>query len=132
MNLLQNISNILPKFLKYSIRVPIIPDHSYLQESWETDKLFPVNSMTNLPRNDYQNETNSPYEKLCFLSIQNAIERQFLRLTSDSLINMPIVQLRHFPYPAVSENGNLDILQFVPFFIMISFIFSCKNTIKVR
>lgn len=91
-----------------------------------------MNFLTRLPREQHYGDTGSLYQRQSFLTIQNAIEREFLRSTTNTFKNMPKVHLRRFPYPASDSDDGAKIMSLLSGFIIISFIFSCKNIIKVR
>lgn len=98
-----------------------------------TDTLWLINSLSKLPRDANSVEGGEPpYFRKCFLTIQDAIDRAFIKSTSKNTKALPQVVLQRFPYPAVIEDAALtSALQFFPLFLLISFIYSCKNIIKV-
>lgn len=92
-----------------------------------------INSLSKVPRDHYSNEgVQPPYFYKCFLTLQDAIDRTFIKLKSRNLKALPNVRFQRFPYPAVLEDQALtSALMIFPAFILISFIYSCKNIIKV-
>lgn len=98
-----------------------------------TDTLWMINELSKLPRDPHSDTGDlPPYYYKCFLTIQDAIDRTFIKLKSINLKALPNVQIQRFPYPAVLEDLALtSALMIFPIFILISFIYSCKNIIKV-
>lgn len=98
-----------------------------------TDTLWLINSLSKLPRDQYSNYgVEPPYFHKCFLTIQDAIDRSFIKSSSRAPKALPKVLLQRFPYPAVLEDASLaSALQIFPAFLLTSFIYSCKNIIKV-
>ncbi|CAO1389036.1 unnamed protein product [Diamesa tonsa] len=120
-------SNVVPEVLKYNIRLP-----EENGQPWLTDTLWMINSLSKVPRDHYSSEgVQPPYFYKCFLTLQDAIDRTFIKLKSRNLKALPNVLFQRFPYPAVLEDQALtSALMIFPAFILISFIYSCKNIIK--
>lgn len=65
-----------------------------------------------------------------FLSMQNDISKEIIK--SYSSAQLPEILMRRFPYPPWIDDPLLTALQsFVSIIFMLSFVYSCINTVKV-
>ncbi|CAO1386925.1 unnamed protein product [Diamesa serratosioi] len=120
--------NVAPEILKYNIRLPQGEGEG---GTWMTDTLWMINTLSKLPRDSHSDYgVTPPYYFKCFLTIQDAIDRAFIKLKSRKN-PLPNVLFQRFPYPAILEDQALtSALVIFPIFILISFVYSCKNIIK--
>ena len=116
----------LPKQLKYSVRMPSDP-------SWYTGQLFDTAGVSKQARDGYQPfpyPMNPPYYRSCFLTIQNNIERTFIKKTSNK--DPPKIQMKRFPYPQITEDMFVTYAgQYFPYVFLLCMLLSMKNIIKV-
>ncbi|KAJ4444283.1 hypothetical protein ANN_06075, partial [Periplaneta americana] len=68
-----------------------------------------------------------------FLLLQHVISSKiFEYLVNNSSINLPEIFLQRFPYPEYTQDDMLDALKRnVPLLMMVSFVYTCINTVKV-
>lgn len=129
MTFLQSFQNSaeLPKHLKYSIRLA----HDNRFNTWLTDQLFRIDiTKTAREANGLPFPTTPPYNQFCFLSIQNDIEREFIKRSAKK--EAPSTVLKRFPYPAVSEDMFTAIAgPLFPFLLVCCLFMSTKNIIRV-
>lgn len=112
----------LPRHLKYRIRSPN-------PEAWHIKILF-NRDFTNRDRRTGLEK--QPYITMCFLEIQNDIDRAFIRKAAKGNPRIPDLVVRRFPYPKVTTDRLMN--KFKTFFsllIMLCTVLSCKNIIKV-
>lgn len=103
------------------------------EDNWGTDRLFYVSpskqsrigsagGIPNIP----------PYYGSCFLHIQDHLDRAFIKQQNAS-IDLPILELKAFPYPSVIEDLFLVFASALfPMLFVMSMILPVKNIIKVR
>lgn len=122
---LQNSAD-LPKHLKYKIRLA----HDNRLNTWLTDKLFTID-LTKTARDPASNfPSPPPYNSLCFLTIQNEIERAFIKSITKK--EPPRTVLQRFPYPKVLEDVFLAFAgPLFPFLLVCCLFMSTKSIIKV-
>lgn len=73
-----------------------------------------------------------PYNEFCFLTIQNDIEREFIKIKSPEKTEVPETKLQRFPYREVSEDPFAIITGAIfPFLLVCCLFMSTKNIIKV-
>lgn len=112
--------------LKFSIRLP----HDPTQNTWLTDQLFPLTYLKATRDSNNPIPSDPPYNKLCFLSVQNNIERAFIYAVSSKV--PPQTFLRRFPYPSVIQDIFITVAgSLFPLLFVFCMIFSSKNIIKV-
>lgn len=125
LKILSQNSTRLPKKLKYSIRLPNNPS----RDVWLTDQLYFV-ALTKTAREPNSYPFTPPYFSYCFLTIQNDIERAFIKSASKQ--EVPSTRLQRFPYPNVSEDLFVPVAgALFPFLLMCCMFLSVKNIIKV-
>lgn len=67
---------------------------------------------------------------MCFLTIQNDIDRTFIRTVSNT--EVPATVLQRFPYPKVSQDTFVSVAGAIfPLLFVLCMILSSKNIIKV-
>jgi hypothetical protein len=110
--------------LSYAIRLP-----ETTGTMWLTDQLYQP-SVSKSSRNLTPIPLNPPYYPACFLTIQNDIERAFIKASSKK--SMPVTHLHRFPYPSVVTDLFTTIAgPFFPLVFMFCLLLSAKNIIKV-
>lgn len=99
--------------------------------NWHTNKLFPNNAFDEPIELSELIESTPSYYKEGFLTIQNAIARQFIKM-SNSLANpMPDIKLKRFPYPSFILDPFLQQMQSIaPLFFLFFFNYTFMNTIR--
>jgi len=111
----------LPDVLNYTIRLP---------NKFGLSTIYPPYRLTKRITQTDDEGGNPYYYQSFFLTIQDKLERAFIALKTDS--PLPEVQLKRFPYPSVLfDFFQLFVVEMMPFFMVISFIYSAKNIIKV-
>lgn len=130
----------LPKNLDYVIRFPSESRTPTVTEplifNWHTNLLYPL-FFTGGPRSPEDNFGGMPfYYQDGFLAIQNAIARSFSELSCRQQKQcengtLPDIKMQRYPYPAHILDLLLQGLEtIVSFFILLSFIYPCINTVR--
>lgn len=97
---------------------------------YDLDSFYPHASF-NLNLRDRSSVPSSDYYTQCFLTVQNAIDRAFMKAKVENKL-LPSTSLRKFPYPSVRVDSFLSqIAEIIPFFIILAFLYSTKTIIKV-
>lgn len=133
----------LPTRLSYALRFPSESrvrfndtiEGPYIY-NWLTNLLFELVGTTG-PREPDDNFGGRPfYMQEGFLPIQNAIAQSFITLCCNQNSNCkygasPDVQMQRFPYPPHTTDFLLQSLElFVSFSILLSFMYTCVNTVR--
>lgn len=136
--LTQNLTE-LPKNLSYSLRFPSesrTPDVTEpLIFNWHTNLLYPLFSSGG-PRSRLEDYGGMPfYFQEGFLPIQDAMARTFTQLSCSSINcdngTLPDIKMQRYPYPPHILDVLLQGLEtIVSFFILLSFIYPCINTVR--
>lgn len=131
----------MPKHLSYELRFPselrTPPDNvnQALIFNWHTNLLYPLFS-TGGPRGREDNDGGVVwYFREGFVPVQDAIARAFTKLscTDPACQNqtLPEIVMQRFPYPPFTLDVLLQGLEtIVSFFILLSFIYPCINTVR--
>uniref|UniRef100_A0A1Y9GL18 ABC transporter domain-containing protein n=1 Tax=Anopheles arabiensis TaxID=7173 RepID=A0A1Y9GL18_ANOAR len=120
----------LPQKLRYAIRLPgELRFTGWTFGNWRTN--FMVVPFVQGLRNANQSDGGSPnYWREGFLTLQAAISRTFIRRQRADY-DLPDVSLRRFPYPPYYEDLVLVAMErLLPMIILISFFYTCINTVK--
>lgn len=97
--------------------------------TWLTDQLYFM-SLVKTARDPQNYPSTPPYCDMCFLTIQNDIDRTFIKATSQKV--PPVTVLHRFPYPSVSEDTFISVAGSIfPLLFVICLILTSKNIIKV-
>ncbi|XP_053672343.1 phospholipid-transporting ATPase ABCA3-like [Anopheles nili] len=123
-------STVLPQKLQYALRFPgELRFTSWTFGNWRTN--FMVVPFVQGLRNANQSDGGIPsYLREGFLSMQAAVSRAFIR-RQEPWINLPNVYLRRYPYPPYYEDLVLVAMErLLPMIILISFFYTCINTVK--
>lgn len=90
-------------------------------------------------RDSYSDYPSFPqYVESCFLTLQNAIEREYIKAVAESFpsvkfLGIQSVQLRRFPHPSVTVDVFTETVgPAILFLLVICLILSVKSIIKVR
>lgn len=119
-------TTIQPKKLNYAIRLPQNPTIN----TWLTEQLFPV-TLEKATRDQNDKPHSPPYYYYCFLTIQNDIERAFIKAANQGR-ESPKFALQRFPYPKVFEDMFISFAgPLFPVLFVICMLVSSKNIIKV-
>uniref|UniRef100_A0A182PES6 ABC transporter domain-containing protein n=1 Tax=Anopheles epiroticus TaxID=199890 RepID=A0A182PES6_9DIPT len=120
----------LPQKLRYAIRLPgELRFTGWTFGNWRTN--FMVVPFVQGLRNANQSDGGSPnYLREGFLTLQAAISRTFIRRQRADY-DLPDVSLQRFPYPPYYEDLVLVAMErLLPMIILISFFYTCINTVK--
>ncbi|XP_069685343.1 phospholipid-transporting ATPase ABCA3-like isoform X4 [Periplaneta americana] len=122
-----------PNNIQMTFRFPAELRFKGNENDWHTGVLFPVYQVPG-PRERFFNEGGIPsYWYEGFLLLQHVISSKiFEYLVNNSSINLPEIFLQRFPYPEYTQDDMLDALKRnVPLLMMVSFVYTCINTVKV-
>uniref|UniRef100_A0A182WCA7 ABC transporter domain-containing protein n=1 Tax=Anopheles minimus TaxID=112268 RepID=A0A182WCA7_9DIPT len=120
----------LPQKLRFAVRLPgELRFTGWTFGNWRTN--FMVVPFVQGLRNANQSDGGSPnYFREGFLTLQAAISRTFIR-RQNADYPLPDVSLQRFPYPPYYEDLVLvNMERLLPMIILISFFYTCINTVK--
>uniref|UniRef100_A0A182MJU0 ABC transporter domain-containing protein n=1 Tax=Anopheles culicifacies TaxID=139723 RepID=A0A182MJU0_9DIPT len=120
----------LPQKLRFAVRLPgELRFTGWTFGNWRTN--FMVVPFVQGLRNANQSDGGSPnYFREGFLTLQAAISRTFIRRQRADYA-LPDVSLQRFPYPPYYEDLVLVAMErLLPMIILISFFYTCINTVK--
>uniref|UniRef100_A0A182NIG1 ABC transporter domain-containing protein n=1 Tax=Anopheles dirus TaxID=7168 RepID=A0A182NIG1_9DIPT len=120
----------LPQRLQFAVRLPSeLRFTGWTFGNWRTN--FMVVPFVQGLRNANQSDGGSPnYLREGFLTLQAAVSRAFIRRQRADF-TMPDVSLRRYPYPPYYEDLVLVAMErLLPMIILISFFYTCINTVK--
>ncbi|XP_052859763.1 phospholipid-transporting ATPase ABCA3-like [Anopheles cruzii] len=120
----------LPERLEYALRFPSeLRWSGWTFGNWRTN--FMVVPFVQGLRNPNQTDGGSPsYLREGFLTLQAAIARTFIRRQRTGY-QLPQVNLRRYPYPPYYDDVVLLAMErLLPMIILISFFYTCINTVK--
>lgn len=119
----------MPKNLAYSIRFPAeMRTSNSMRNHWKTNLLYLIDDhltqFKKIRKQSYHNEG--------FLTIQNAIAKEFLKIQSNSSQEIGSIQTQKFPSP---ERYTPDVLaqalrEMTPFFFVVVLCFVFMNTVR--
>lgn len=114
----------LPKVLSYSLRYP--PELF----DWATNRLFPPGAFEHPIDLESNTGSDPSYYKTRFLTIQNLISHQFIKMTNSSA-KIPEINVKRLPYPPHTKDDFLNNLQLTAsLFFLICFNYTFMNTIR--
>uniref|UniRef100_A0A182J4R4 ABC transporter domain-containing protein n=1 Tax=Anopheles atroparvus TaxID=41427 RepID=A0A182J4R4_ANOAO len=120
----------LPQTLQFAVRLPSeLRFTGWTFGNWRTN--FMVVPFVQGLRNANQSDGGSPnYLREGFLALQAAVSRTFIRRQRPDY-TPPVVSLRRYPYPPYYEDLVLVAMErLLPMIILISFFYTCINTVK--
>lgn len=131
----------LPKIMNYALRLPA--ELRGLDSMSERFAGFIFNWATNFrlsnefamgPRNRLENDGGLPpgYVRQGFIALQNAIDRHIIYATANvgSRV-MPSIYIQRYPYPSYVDDVFSQVMEFfIPFLLLIAFLYNCINNIK--
>ncbi|GFG32765.1 hypothetical protein Cfor_06296 [Coptotermes formosanus] len=120
-----------PENVQVTIRFPAELRLNGNESDWRTHLLFPVYQVPG-PRSKPYNQGGLPgYWYEGFLLLQHFISFEIIKYLNCTL-NPPEIMLQRFPYPPYTHDDILEALKRnVPLLMMVSFVYTCINTVKV-
>lgn len=108
--------------------------HETALNTWHTDQVYYV-AIGKAAREHFQAyPMTPPYVRECFLSIQDRIEKAFIResLSPSANKTAPATNMQRFAYPSISEDMFISLAGVIfPIVFVICMLLSMKNIIKV-
>ncbi|XP_023714575.1 ATP-binding cassette sub-family A member 3 isoform X4 [Cryptotermes secundus] len=123
-------SDPFPDNIQMKIRFPGELRFRGNESDWRTNVLFPLYQVPG-PRSKLFNEGGLPgYWYEGFLLLQHVISSEITKFLNN--ITLPQIMLQRFPYPPYTHDDMLEALKRnVPLLMMVSFVYTCINTVKV-
>nr|XP_022911475.1 ATP-binding cassette sub-family A member 3-like isoform X1 [Onthophagus taurus] len=134
------LSNSIKKESRVALRFPaelrVFREGLIFTLTWSTHLLFPTYHIPGPRVYEENTGANPSYYDEGFLTLQYDISREIIKyhmkINEISDNTLPTVMMERFPYPSWISDPLLQALQnFVGIIVMLSFVYSCINTVKV-